>query len=119
MEKNTYRKGKQGEDCAANALEKNGISVIARNFRSKEGEIDLIGIEGETIVFIEVKSWEKYGIDSLEYSLNKKKLKRIIETAKYFLQKHRKYSCMAVRFDIVFIGQDDVIHITSAWTENL
>jgi putative endonuclease len=48
--------GKKGEDRAAQALETAGMSIIARNFRSPKGEIDIIALDGETLVFIEVKA---------------------------------------------------------------
>ncbi|MDR2467753.1 MAG: YraN family protein [Spirochaetaceae bacterium] len=115
----TFSKGRHGEDAAARELERRGITVITRNFRSPHGEIDIVATEGETLIFVEVKSWGVYSIDNLELSINKKKRVRIIETAKFFLQKHRKYSGMAIRFDIIFIGQCAVTHIESAWTENV
>jgi len=95
--------GKKGENLAVFSLESGGMEIIARNFRSKYGEIDIIALEGETIVFIEVKSWSVYGMEDLQYSVDIKKQSKIIKTAKYFLSTNRKYSNMAVRFDIVFV----------------
>ncbi|MDR2109730.1 MAG: YraN family protein [Spirochaetaceae bacterium] len=109
--------GKRGEDRAAALLEAAGLSVITRNFRSRQGEIDIIAREGETIVFTEVKSWSRYGIEELRYSINLKKQRRIIETAKYFLAVHREYNGMAVRFDVVFVGKEGATHLVSAFTE--
>ena len=117
--KSTFLKGRAGEEYAARQLEARGIRIIGRNFRSKVGEIDLIGVEKETLVFFEVKCWSFYRIENLEQSLTKKKRQRIIETAKYFLQKHREYRSMAIRFDIIFIGYGGLTHIASAWTESL
>jgi putative endonuclease len=116
---NSRDKGKKGEQRAAEELEKRGVTIIDRNFRSPYGEIDLIGIENETLIFIEVKSWNSLFIDSLEQSINKKKQKRIIESAKYFLEKYREYNRMAIRFDVIFIGQDGFQHIAAAWVENI
>jgi putative endonuclease len=118
-DKSTFLKGRAGEDYAARTLEERGIRIVARNFRSGVGEIDLIGVEEETLVFFEVKCWSSYGIENLERSLSKKKRQRIIETAKYFLQKYREYISMAIRFDIIFIGYGGLSHIASAWTESL
>lgn len=115
----TFNKGRAGENYAACWLESRGITIIERNYRAIGGEIDLIGIEQDSVLFIEVKTWRAYSIDNLEFALNQKKRKRIIETAKLFLQNNRKYIGMAVRFDVLFIGTDAVKHIESAWTENL
>jgi putative endonuclease len=115
---NTYTKGREGEDRAATELRQRGITIIEQNFRALGGEIDLIGIDHGTLAFIEVKTWRKLPIDSLEQSINKKKQRKIIETAKYFLQNNRKYKSMRTRFDIAFIGQDGLKYIPSAWTES-
>jgi putative endonuclease len=109
--------GREGERRAAEALEKKGLVIIARNVRSQRGEIDLVALDGEAVVFIEVKTWSAYGFDELEYGIDEKKQRRIIETAKYFLSAHRQYNGMTVRFDVVFIGPEAITHLASAFTE--
>jgi putative endonuclease len=111
--------GRTGEEKAAAALEKAGMSIIAKNVRSPWGEVDIVALDGETIVFIEVKSWSIYGIEELQYGVNLKKQRRIIETAKYFLASHREYNGMAVRFDVVFVGKDVLTHLASAFMERV
>jgi putative endonuclease len=111
--------GKAGEDRAAAALEAAGLSIIARNFHSRQGEVDIVAREGETIVFAEVKTWAACGIEELQYSVNQKKQRRIIETAKYFLSAHREYNGMAVRFDVVFVGKEEITHLVSAFMESV
>jgi putative endonuclease len=112
-------KGRRGEDEACRYLEDNGIFVIARNYRSREtgGEVDIIAIDHGAVVFVEVKRYHSYSIESMEQALNKKKRQKIIETAKHFLSKTRKYKCMAVRFDIIFAGGERFIHIADAFME--
>ena len=111
--------GKKGEDRAAEALAAAGMSIISRNFRSRCGEIDIIALDGETLVFAEVKAWSEYGIENLAYSLNPKKQARIIETAKYFLSINRQYYERAIRFDVVFVGKEAVTHLASAFMERV
>jgi len=111
--------GKEGENRAVQALEMAGMNIITRNFRSKMGEIDIIALDGETLVFVEVKAWSALGIENLSYSLNPKKQNRIIETAKYFLSVYRQYYGRAIRFDVVFIDKEAVTHLASAFTENV
>lgn len=111
--------GNIGEDKAAVYLENAGYKIIFRNFRVQRGEIDIIALENNTVVFIEVKAWSAYSIENLEYGIDKRKQKKIIETAKYFLVKHREYSEAAVRFDVVFVDKKNITHITSAFTESL
>jgi putative endonuclease len=111
--------GRAGENRAAAALEAAGMKIIARNVRSPRGEIDLVALDKETIVFVEVKTWSSYGIEALEYGVNEKKQSRIIETAKYFLSLHREYNYMAVRFDVVFISPETITHLASAFMERV
>jgi putative endonuclease len=111
--------GKKGENQAIEALESAGMSIITRNFRSQRGEIDIIALDGETLVFVEVKAWSVFGIENLSYSISPKKQGRIIETAKYFLSNYRQYYGRAIRFDVVFIGQKTVTHLASAFMERI
>jgi len=124
------KRGKKGEEQAASALEAKGMKIIARNIRTRRGEVDIVAIDGETIVFVEVKAWSTYGLEDLQYGIDIKKQRRIIETAKYFLSENRKYNKMAVRFDVVFIkgfkafsgcqaSECQVTHLASAFTERV
>jgi len=112
-------KGRAGEKAAAQYFEEKGFLILERNFRSLVGEVDIIALDGETIIFAEVKTWSAYGIESLEQSLDAKKRRKIIETSKYFLHLHREYKYMAIRFDIIFISPDGITHIASAFTEHV
>jgi putative endonuclease len=112
-------RGREGENRAAAALEAKGMEILKRNFRSRTGEIDIIARENDTIVFVEVKAWERYGFEDLRLGINEKKQRRIIETAKYFLWEHRKYNGMGIRFDVVFISPHDIVHLASAFMERV
>ena len=110
-------RGRAGEESAVVFLEEKGMKILERNFRSNRGEVDIIALDGETIVFIEVKAWTRYGIDALEHSLNARKRHKIIETTKYFLSSHREYRYMAIRFDVIFVSPGGITHLVSAFTE--
>ena len=109
-------KGRSGEDAAASYLEGKGIKILEKNFRSRMGEIDIIALDGDSLVFVEVKNWSFYGIDALEHAIDAKKRHKIIETSKYFLSLHREYRYMAVRFDVILISSG-ITHLESAFTE--
>jgi len=104
-----YKKGRAGEERAAEALKAAGMEIIAKNYRYMSdsgiilGEIDIIAQDNETIVFTEVKSSSVMGAEGLQYTINDKKQRKIIKTAKYFLSENRKYSNMSIRFDVVFV----------------
>ena len=113
----TANLGRDGEESAAIYLEEKGMKILERNFRSRRGEVDIVALDGETIVFAEVKAWSSYGMDALEQSLNARKRRKIIETTKYFLSSHRKYRYMAIRFDVIFVSPGGITHLVSAFTE--
>jgi len=116
---NTSGLGKVGEEKAAAALEAAGMKIIDKNYRSKTGEIDIIALDSETVVFVEVKAWSALGMENLQYSIDNKKQNKIIKTAKYFLLENRKYSNMAIRFDVIFVKNNSLIHLASAFTESV
>ncbi|GAB1483050.1 YraN family protein [Treponema sp.] len=115
----TVTLGKAGEDRAVSYLEGEGFRIIQRNFRTRRGEVDIIAQEGDTLVFIEVKAWNTLGIETMEHSIDARKIYKIIETAKIFLSRNREYNSMAVRFDLVFVSGGSVQHLASAFTERV
>ena len=111
--------GSEGELLAALALQKKGMEIIGRNIRCKTGEIDLAVLDGNDLVFVEVKNWPCNGMEDLAYGINRKKQRRIIETAKYFLDTHREYNNRSIRFDVVFLRPGEpMVHLASAFTES-
>ena len=116
---NSAELGRKGEEQAAAALTAAGMEIIAKNVRSKYGEIDIVALDGETVVFVEVKAWSKYGLEDLQYGLDGRKQRKIIKTAKYFLSENREYSNMGIRFDVVFVKNNSITHLASAFTERV
>jgi len=114
---NRSSEGRKGESAAAEYLEAVGCTVIARNYRSRRGEIDLVALDGESILFVEVKAWRSLGLEDIGLALDARKQNRIIETAKLFLSQNREYNGRHVRFDLVFIGPEGIRHLASAFTE--
>ena len=109
-------KGKLGEDCAANFLEAKGYSIVARNFRIRSAEIDIIAKADEVIVFVEVKARSniRHGLPREAVTLRKQK--KIIEAAGIFLQDFPDYAC---RFDVLEVylhsGRAEINHIENAF----
>ena len=112
--------GNDGESLAKVYLMKKGYRFIRRNFKSAHGEIDLIMEDGETLVFVEVKTLPNGTMDMIQRELNYQKRQRIIKTSKRFLLKHREYNNSYVRFDVIVIdmpGLEPVYHIENAFSE--
>jgi len=117
---NTKVVGNFGEDKAARYLFNNGYKIIARNWRTRRGEIDIIAITKDILVFVEVKTLPSGNAETLARELDKRKQKRIIETSKFFLLTNREYSNRKIRFDVVVVdmpGFDSVYHIQDAFSE--
>ncbi len=107
MEKqNNTQKGKSGEQVAAEFLEKQGIEIIARNYRTKFGEIDLIGFDKSTIIFIEVKLRSNDNFGSPAEAVTQAKLKRIYNSALWYISEHQ--SNYDYRFDVIAIRKDNI-----------
>lgn len=104
--KNRYRAvmGRSGEDAVAEALAAAGWNIRARNWRTRDGEIDIIAVEGETLVFVEVKTWPCGWFEDLEYVINAEKRRRMVRLAERFLAEHPEFADGEVRFDVVFTG---------------
>jgi len=97
---NTYRQtqGNKGENLIAKHLEKHGYTIIARNYRTKSGEIDLIAQKNDTVAFVEVKWRKKDEIDPTT-AINYPKQKKIIATARHFIAHHYEDE-ITYRFDV-------------------
>ncbi|MCQ2584285.1 MAG: YraN family protein [Treponema sp.] len=122
MSLETNETGQKGEKKAAEYLISKGYAIIAQNWRIQGGEIDIVAVIGETIVFVEVKTLPNATPDMLRSVLGPQKLKRIIKTSKRFLQMHRQYSKYFVRFDVIINdmqGLPPVYHIENAFSELL
>lgn len=118
--KNNKIVGNYGEEKARLFLEENNYQIIEKNWRTRTGEIDIIAQKGGILVFAEVKTLPNGNAETLNCVLNKRKQKRIIETAKFFLEKHRQYNNSKIRFDVLVIdmpGLECVYHIEDAFTE--
>lgn len=81
-----HKKGALGEEFAVNFLEKEGFEIIAKNYKLKNGEIDIIARDGTTIAFIEVKTRSENHMVSPLQAITPTKRKRIILTSLVFLQ---------------------------------
>lgn len=73
-----------GEDAACSYLTRKGYRILERNFRKGYGEIDIIAIIDEILVFIEVKTRTSYSYGTPFEAISKKKLDKLINGAKYY-----------------------------------
>jgi putative endonuclease len=103
--------GIQGENRAVAELERLGYAVLARRYRTRHGEIDIVARDGETIVFVEVKAKESAEFGTGAAAVTARKQRRVISMAVDYLARNRLTSCPC-RFDVVAIdgvGEDATI----------
>ena len=98
------RTGVRGETYAYWYLRRNGYVMVARNFTSRgiKGEIDLVGYDGETLAFVEVKTRtsERNDVGSPEDAVNQDKQRHLSKMARQFLREYRAMNA-PFRFDIL------------------
>ena len=110
-------KGRAGEGAAADHLLGQGYRILVRNYRSGLGEIDIVAEKGADVVFVEVKTWDHYGADSLEWAVDRRKRRRIVGGSRHFLMRHPEYDGFGVRYDVILVSDHlgRVEHIEAAF----
>ena len=97
--------GNVGEDLACEELERRGYAIIARRYRRRGGELDIIARDGQTMVFVEVKAREGRAFGEACEAVTANKRRTITRLALDYLMRHRLTEC-ACRFDVVSIHFD-------------
>ena len=101
----TQAAGRLAEAQAERFLVGNGFRLVTRNYSAKTGEIDLIMSKGELLIFVEVRLRSHGGYGTGAESITRHKKRRIINTAKRYLQSAHNPPWQSYRFDVVSIGQ--------------
>ncbi|ERL55529.1 protein of unknown function UPF0102 [Psychrobacter aquaticus CMS 56] len=102
----TQRQGSLFEQQACEFLQRQGLRLLAQNWQQpKIGELDLVMLETgpawSTLVFIEVRQRQRSGFGDAALSVTPSKQRKVIKTAKYFLQQHPEYAHYDCRFDVI------------------
>ena len=94
--------GKSGEDLAVRELERRGYAILARRYRRRRGELDIVARDGPTVVFVEVKTREGCEYGTGADAVTGLKRRRMVDVALDYLVRHRliEHPC---RFDVVSI----------------
>ena len=94
--------GKTGEDLACRELERRGYAILARRYRQRMGEIDIVARDGKTMVFVEVKAREGHAFGDAAEAVTWAKRRRIAAVAIDYLTRYG-LSDRPCRFDVVSI----------------
>lgn len=98
--------GKIGEDLACRELERRGYAIVARRYRRRGGELDIIARDGGTIVFVEVKTRDGRQFGGAVDAVTGLKRRRMVQLALDYLVRHQLTECSS-RFDVVSIQLED------------
>ncbi len=112
--------GVRGERAAARFLKRQGYLIVARSARDRIGELDLVAVEGKTIVFVEVKTRTSHDRGHPAEAVDQEKQRRLTRVALSYLRRHDLLECRG-RFDVVAITwptaqkQPTIEHIKNAF----
>lgn len=107
--------GIQGENLAVAEIEQRGYAVLARRYRTRHGEIDIVARDGDTIVFIEVKVKETPEFGRAAEAVDVRKQRRIVSMAVDYLARNR-LTAKPCRFDVVAIDGSVLTYYRGAFT---
>jgi putative endonuclease len=102
----TTEAGRRGEDLACRHLESQGLELLERNYRCRAGEIDLVMLDGRTLVLVEVRSRTSATHGSAAATVGMRKQRRFTLAARHLLLTRPQYRRLAARFDVVAIDPD-------------
>jgi putative endonuclease len=111
--------GKEAEDKVAQKLIADGFKIVERNYRKKDGEIDLIASKPSLLVFVEVKMRQEKYFD-LGDVITPSKQRKIISVAKHYIAYRAPAEC-SYRFDVALVhgegAQLELVYIANAFNE--
>jgi len=123
LEAGTRKIGELKETIACEYLKKNGLSVIQRNYQCSRGEIDIIARDGNVTVFAEVRFRNSANYGHPLETVTWHKQKKLLATAKHFIQRHRDFADYPCRFDVLAItlnrGSNELEWIQNAFDETV
>ena len=109
--------GDSKELLACRYLSEQGAHILERNFRCRQGEVDIIAKDGKYLCFIEVKYRSDDRFGEPQEAVNLKKQKHICKVSEFYLYSKYKSSDVPVRYDVVAISQIDNI-LTFKWIKD-
>ncbi len=95
--------GSAGEELAARHLALRGCEILDRNVRCRGGELDLVALDGESLVFVEVRTRRNRAAGSALESVTPRKQSRVVRAARLWLARHPREAGRPVRFDVVAV----------------
>lgn len=110
----SQKSGALAEEAAARYLSAMGMRVLARNFRTRCGEIDIVALDGDTLVFVEVKYRKVSGFGAPHEFVTRRKIERMKKAAWTYIERHKLFDAY-MRFDVVSVKPSGIKHFENAF----
>lgn len=104
---NTRQQGSNWEQVSESFLLEHGLKTVTKNYHGRFGEIDLVMLDGKTLVFVEVRYRANAHYGTGAASVTRTKQRRIICAAQRFLQNEKRFAARPCRFDVISIGREN------------
>ncbi|TVT85115.1 YraN family protein [Pseudomonas sp. H3(2019)] len=102
-DRSRQQSGRDAESQALKHLQQQGLRLLAQNWLCKRGELDLVMLDGDTVVFVEVRYRQNTQWGGALGSIDARKRQKLILAAQYFLQRELRWANSPCRFDVVAI----------------
>lgn len=112
---NTRKQGGQKEEQVCAYLLSKGVRICERNFRCRQGEIDIIGYDGEYLVFFEVKYRSSGSRGTAAEAVGYAKQQRICRVADYYRVTHHCMEDTPIRFDVAAMDGESLTWVKNAF----
>ncbi|TWI58463.1 putative endonuclease [Pseudomonas duriflava] len=100
----TRERGLAAENLALDHLQRHRLKLLVRNWSCRLGELDLVMLDGDTVVFVEVRSRRHSAWGGAIESVDARKRQRLVAAAESFLQNETRWARQPCRFDVVAIS---------------
>ncbi|WP_405118937.1 YraN family protein [Pseudomonas leptonychotis] len=114
----TQQRGDAAEALARQHLEQQGLRLLAQNWRCRLGELDLVMLDADTVVFVEVRYRRHSAWGGAAESVDARKREKLSRAAQHFLQQESRWAKYPCRFDVIAITADSQAPAQLDWIQN-
>jgi putative endonuclease len=111
-------RGRLWESRAATYLERHGLAILARGYRCRLGELDLVCRDDRQLVIVEVRARSSSALCSAVESIDAHKRRRIVQATRHLLMRHAAWQAAPIRFDVIAFEAIDTTEPQVQWIKN-
>jgi putative endonuclease len=110
--------GRHAEQIAADYLQSRGLRILARNYRRRNGELDIVARADDVLAIVEVRTRSSDAFGGAAASIDGWKRHKIIRATQQLLQQQRELADLRVRFDVIVVHEADGTHPRVEWIQH-